>query len=367
MSRSALRRLALVLMALALFSAACGGSDESAADPDPDVATDTSAETLSSAPDVDTDSGTDTDAEPGDLDGCEPLPSFSEGAFYVEAADRSDLTDGLPADAGVGLQLRLTVLDAETCTPLSDLPVEVWGAAPDGRYSGVSTQPDGMGEPALDEDWLRGQQQTDADGTVDFATLMPGWIPGHAPHVHLTIPIDDARSFTARLLLPDDVTSDVYAQAAYTDRGTADVTAAMEIERDLGVERSLIELTPLDEGYRADVIVVVSEAELRGRPRSAIQSTEAPQDEAGDALLDGPVRTFDQLGGELQEMFSRAGADLGIDPEALYEEFRFVTSEEPPDLPAIADRLGVTQDALALALPLLAGGAPTPGGTTSGG
>lgn len=382
MNSSILRQLALLLLALALFGAACASSDEGVEVPAPGVASTSGPEELgpddsnpddsnpdeSGSLDADTTnaSGADTADETGDRVGCEPFPSFSEGSFYVESPERSELTKDLPVEGGVPLLLRLTVLDADGCAPLGDLPVEVWSAGPDGRYSGVSTQPDGVGEAAVDERWLRGRQQTNADGTVDFVTVVPGWIPGHAPHVHLTIPIDATRTFTARLVLPDAVTSEVYGEGVYIARGSAGVTAAMEIERDAGVDRSVIELSPHEDGYQAVVVVAVSEAELRGRPRSAMQSTEAPQDDAAESGVEGPIRTFDQIGGELQAMFNRAGSDLGLDPETLYAEFRFVTSDNPPDLRAIAERLGVTEDALALALPLLAGGAPTPG-TPQGG
>lgn len=374
MTTSLGRRAGFLLTALVLLAASCGGSDgtsELASAPSTaDAATtastssDTASEGTSADTDEDADAGgrTADDGAPNVAETCEPFPSFSEGSFYVEANDGSELTRGLATPDAIPLTIRISVLDAETCAGLADRSVELWGAAPDGRYSGVSTQPDGMAEATLDDSWLRGRSRTDADGAVEFATVLPGWIPGQAPHVHVSIPVDETRSFTARLLIPDDVTGEAYATGAYAARGEADVTVAMEVERDPGAGRTVIALSPNGDGYVASVVLAIADAELRGRPLSAVQTTEAPEDGADAVLVDAVTRNFDQIGGELQEMFNRAGVDLGVDPEVLYSEFRFVTSEDPPDLAAIAERLGVTQDALALALPLLAGGAPTPGG-----
>ena len=35
--------------------------------------------------------------------------------------------------------------------------------------------------------WLRGVQQTDEDGLVEFETIIPGWYAGRTPHVHLRV------------------------------------------------------------------------------------------------------------------------------------------------------------------------------------
>ena len=35
--------------------------------------------------------------------------------------------------------------------------------------------------------WLRGVQQTDEDGIVEFETIVPGWYAGRTPHIHLRV------------------------------------------------------------------------------------------------------------------------------------------------------------------------------------
>ena len=87
----------------------------------------------------------------------------------------------------------------------------------------------------------------------------------------------------------------------------------MEQERDPGVERTIVELSPLGDGYQVDVVLVALEAELREPPLSAMATSEAPASGGDAVFVEEPTRNFDQIGGELQEMFNRAGADLGVD------------------------------------------------------
>ena len=40
-----------------------------------------------------------------------------------------------------------------------------------------------------DYTWLRGVQQTDEDGIVEFETIVPGWYSGRTAHIHLKVQI----------------------------------------------------------------------------------------------------------------------------------------------------------------------------------
>jgi hypothetical protein len=60
-----------------------------------------------------------------------------------------------------------------------------------GVYSGVSATGNGDGSAAnLNETFLRGVQQTDADGTVQFQTLVPGHYTGRTNHIHVMLHIN---------------------------------------------------------------------------------------------------------------------------------------------------------------------------------
>ena len=58
--------------------------------------------------------------------------------------------------------------------PLDNAILEIWQASPEGRFD----DPAFMG-------W--GRAATDADGVYSFRTVMPGAIPGRAPHVNFLI------------------------------------------------------------------------------------------------------------------------------------------------------------------------------------
>lgn len=75
-------------------------------------------------------------------------------------------------------------------------------------------------ESVADENYLRGVQETAADGTVEFTSIFPAAYTGRWPHMHLEVyqSLADATSYTnklrtSQLALPEDVCNDVYANA----------------------------------------------------------------------------------------------------------------------------------------------------------
>jgi protocatechuate 3,4-dioxygenase beta subunit len=136
---------------------------------------------------------------------------------------RSDIRSsfgGASATAdGVPLTLRLTVVDVSTAdtagTAAAGAAVYVWHCDREGRYSIYS-------EGVADQNYLRGVQEADEDGTVTFTTIFPACYPGRWPHVHFEVypSLDDATSAsnrmrTSQLAFPDDVCSEVYAESGY--------------------------------------------------------------------------------------------------------------------------------------------------------
>ena len=83
----------------------------------------------------------------------------------------------------------------------------------DGNYSMYS---------APDENYLRGVQETDADGRVTFTSIFPACYSGRWPHIHVEVyPDVDATSSagnklaTSQLALPQDSCDVVYATEGY--------------------------------------------------------------------------------------------------------------------------------------------------------
>ena len=75
---------------------------------------------------------------------------------------------------------------------------------------------------AVDENYLRGVQEADADGWLEFTTIFPACYAGRWPHVHFEVyeSLDNATSAstklrTSQLAFPQDVCDEVYATEGY--------------------------------------------------------------------------------------------------------------------------------------------------------
>jgi len=134
---------------------------------------------------------------------------------------RSDLTtsfgDASGVAEGVPVTVRLKVYDlnGEDITALSGAAVYLWHCDRDGSYSMYS-------DAVADENYLRGVQETDAQGRVEFTTIFPACYAGRWPHMHFEVyeSLDDATSYqnklrTSQLALPQDACDDVYATDGY--------------------------------------------------------------------------------------------------------------------------------------------------------
>lgn len=97
-----------------------------------------------------------------------------------------------------------------------------------GVYSGVSSSGNGNGDASnLNATFLRGLQQTDADGIAQFETLFPGHYTGRATHIHVMVHVDPTvfpnntiRSTTAshigQVYFDQDLINEVEAEPVYT-------------------------------------------------------------------------------------------------------------------------------------------------------
>ncbi|MFD0634324.1 intradiol ring-cleavage dioxygenase [Catenulispora yoronensis] len=180
-------------------------------------------------------------------------PEQIEGPYYLDAGLlRTDITGG---KAGVPLDLRLRVVDVQSCAPVRGAAVDIWHCDALGVYSGYIRDGNGVGDrpqstdvapvsgpvdpaaeipheqPTDHETFLRGTQLTDRDGFVRFRTIIPGWYDGRAVHIHTKVRIgeiaDRKRSVargghcchTGQLYIADDVVRALAKIAPYnTDR-----------------------------------------------------------------------------------------------------------------------------------------------------
>ena len=136
---------------------------------------------------------------------------------------RSDPSDGSVKES-VPLTLQINVSDvaSNSCTPLQAAQVDVWHCDALGVYSGVSDQ----GFDTTGQQFLRGYRLTDANGGVQFLTIYPGWYSGRTVHIHFTIRTKAADGqdyqFTSQFFFDDTLTDQVHAQEPYAGKGRHD-------------------------------------------------------------------------------------------------------------------------------------------------
>jgi protocatechuate 3,4-dioxygenase beta subunit len=136
---------------------------------------------------------------------------------------RSDITASFGTATGVAegvpLTLRLKVYDltGDDVEVLAGAALYAWHCDRDGAYSMYDGD-------AMQENYLRGVQETDADGWVEFTIVFPGCYAGRWPHVHFEVyeSLDSATSATTKLrtsqlAFPQDVCETVYATEGYED------------------------------------------------------------------------------------------------------------------------------------------------------
>ena len=134
---------------------------------------------------------------------CMLSPEVTEGPFYLdEGLVRSDITEGR---AGVPMRLTLQVVRAD-CTPIEGARVDLWHCDAEGNYSGVGDQQGAT--------YLRGIQMSDAQGTVTFETIYPGWYRGRTTHMHYKIWLGDRQVLTSQIFFPDALSEYLFRSVA---------------------------------------------------------------------------------------------------------------------------------------------------------
>ncbi len=136
---------------------------------------------------------------------------------------RSDITASFGSASGVAdgvpLTVRLKVYDlaGDDATAMAGAAIYLWHCDRDGAYSMYDGD-------AASENYLRGVQEADADGNVEFTTIFPAAYSGRWPHMHFEVyeSLDQATSAsnkmrTSQLALPQDVCDEVYATEGYED------------------------------------------------------------------------------------------------------------------------------------------------------
>jgi protocatechuate 3,4-dioxygenase beta subunit len=129
---------------------------------------------------------------------------------------RSDITTSFGSASGVAegvpttVKLKVSDLTGDEATALAGAAVYLWHCNREGEYSMYS-------ESIVDENYLRGVQETDAEGRVEFTTIFPAAYSGRWPHMHFEVyqSLADATSYTnklrtSQLAIPEEACHEVY-------------------------------------------------------------------------------------------------------------------------------------------------------------
>ncbi|GHE07572.1 intradiol ring-cleavage dioxygenase [Klenkia taihuensis] len=148
----------------------------------------------------------------------------------VRSDIRSSFGSASGTAEGIPMTLTLTVQDLANGVPFEGAAVYVWHCDRDGAYSLYS-------EGITGENYLRGVQVADADGTVTFTSVFPACYSGRWPHIHFEVypdvdSITDSTNAiaTSQVALLQDVCETVYATSGYEQsvRNLAQVSLATD-------------------------------------------------------------------------------------------------------------------------------------------
>lgn len=188
---------------------------------------------------------------------CVVSPELTEGPYFVDVGlNRSDIRADTASGAvatGTPLTLALAVAQVakSTCTPLANALVDIWHCDSQGVYSGVSDR----SFDTTSQNFLRGQQVTDANGQVQFVTIYPGWYSGRAVHIHFKVRSAAAGGstyeFTSQFFFDPATTAQAYAVAPYSDRPTPDTPNSSDGIYQGGGSQLVLPVVADADGWRA--------------------------------------------------------------------------------------------------------------------
>lgn len=206
---------------------------------------------------------------------CSLIPSETAGPYPGDGSNganvlnltgvvRSDIRSsfgGLSGTAaGIPLNIALTIVSATTCAPLAGRAVYLWHCDRGGLYSLYSSG-------ATNQNYLRGVQEADSSGKVNFTSIFPGCYSGRWPHIHFEVfPSLSAAAnvsnkvATSQLALPKATCDVVYATTGYSASVTnlSQISLATDNVFSDGATRQLATMTgDVTNGYTASLTIAI--------------------------------------------------------------------------------------------------------------
>jgi protocatechuate 3,4-dioxygenase beta subunit len=167
---------------------------------------------------------------------CEVIPNETAGPYPGDGSNganvlnasgvvRSDIRSSFGTSTtvakGVPLTIKLSLNElAKSCAPLAGAAVYIWHCNIEGQYSMYSNG-------VTNENYLRGVQETDANGMVTFTSIFPAAYSGRWPHIHFEVFPSLAKALasgtklaTSQIALPEDTCKLVFATDGYSQSVT---------------------------------------------------------------------------------------------------------------------------------------------------
>ncbi|MTD45843.1 dioxygenase [Conexibacter sp. W3-3-2] len=212
--------------------AGCGSSDEGAS-----TGTTTSSSATSTTATTTGSAASSTSAVPEETGGPFPGdgtngPNVLTESGVVRQDIRTSIGDASGTAAGAEATVALKLIDVQGGGgPLAGAAIYIWHCTADGKYSLYE-------DDVAGENFLRGVQESDADGNVTFTTIYPGTYAGRWPHIHFEVyeSLEAATTAsqklrTSQIALPQEACEKVYAAGGYGD--SAANLAQLSIDTDM--------------------------------------------------------------------------------------------------------------------------------------
>lgn len=183
---------------------------------------------------------------------CTLAPEVTEGPFFL--TDHPHASNLVQDRKGTSLALALTVVGT-SCAAIKDAKVDIWHCDATGVYGGFGGDSGGARRGNSDN-WLQGYQTTNADGTVRFTTIYPGWYPRRAVHIHVKVFASGNAVHIGQLFFPDDLSDQVFADAPY--QGTPDTSNGDDSIYASAGSAALLAPKRRGDGYEASARLVVT-------------------------------------------------------------------------------------------------------------
>lgn len=134
----------------------------------------------------------------------------------VRSDIRSSIGTATGVAAGVPMTVNLTLVNTKSaCEPLAGYALYLWHCDQSGNYSMYSSA-------VVNENYLRGVQETDDSGVATFTTVFPGCYSGRMPHMHFEVypSLASAGTYaskvkTSQIAFPATACNAVYASSGY--------------------------------------------------------------------------------------------------------------------------------------------------------